>query len=195
MSPSTRLHPLTAATAPEGSRAMITGSERKFGFVPSPVARAAHAPVALKHLLAGFAAFEQTSLMPMEREVVAMTVAFENECHYCMAMHSALLHASPDAAPLAPALRDGEPLADARLEALRVFARALVRERGRVGEAEWAALEAAGFTEAQALEVVLGVGVYVTSTFMNIVMQAELDPPFAPFAWQHPARRPVAATA
>src|SRR5215203_5045634 len=88
--------PLTTATAPDGARAMLAGSEKMFGFVPSPVARVAHAPVTLRHLLAGFAAFDQTSLAPMEREVVAMTVAREMGCEYCMAMHSALLAGAPE---------------------------------------------------------------------------------------------------
>ena len=77
---------LTVDSAPPAARPILAASERQFGFLPSPVARTAHAPVTLKHLLAGFAAFDQTSLTPIEREVVAMTVAWEIECHYCMAM-------------------------------------------------------------------------------------------------------------
>jgi hypothetical protein len=42
---------------------------------------------------------------------------------------------------------------------------------------------------AQGLEVVLGVSVYVLSTFVNIATGAELDAPFAAFAWEPPARR------
>lgn len=175
--------PLDAASAPEASRPMLVGSERKFGFVPSPVARAAHAPVALRHLLASLAAFDQTSLTPIEREVVAMSVAWEVGCRYCMALHSALLAGAPEHAPLVAALRDDTPLGDARLEALRRFARALVTERGHVPPAAWAALADAGYDESQALEIVLGVGAYQLSTMINIVTGAELDPPFVPFAW------------
>ena len=176
--------PLTAATAPEGAGAVLAASARKFGFLPSPVARVAHAPVALKHLLAGFAAFDQTSLAPIEREVIAMSVAWENECHYCMAMHSALLAGAPEHAATVAALREGTPIPDPRLEALGRFVRAVVRQRGRVPADDWAALADAGFTEAQALEIVLGVGVYVLSTLLNVVTGAELDPPFAPFDWR-----------
>ncbi|HKU43697.1 MAG TPA: carboxymuconolactone decarboxylase family protein, partial [Polyangiales bacterium] len=138
----------------------------------------------LKHLLAGFAAFEHTSLAPLEREVVAFAVAREIECHYCLAMHSALLvRTKADEATLA-ALRAGRALADVRLEALRRFAHTLVVARGRVSEAEWSALRAAGFTREQALEVVLGVGVYLLSTLTNVVTEAELDGPFEPFRWK-----------
>ena len=177
---------LTVDTAPPSARHILAASERQFGFLPSPVARVAHAPVTLKHLLAGFAAFDQTSLLPMEREVIAMTVAWEIDCHYCMAMHSAILTGGADAGALLAALRDGSALPDERLEALRSYVRAVVRQGGVVPESDDTALRIAGFDDKQALEIVLGVGVYLLSTLLNKVTGAELDAPFAAFAWERP---------
>lgn len=168
---------LTPDTAPPAARGMLVGSQQKFGFLPTPVAKAAGSPVALKHLLAGFAAFDESSLSHLEREVVAMTVAFEHGCHYCMALHSALLR---DHAALVDALRAGTPLEDAKLEALRTFTREVIHTRGRPSTQ---AFEAAGYTPANALDVVLGVGVYTLSTYLNILTDAELDAPLAQFAW------------
>jgi uncharacterized peroxidase-related enzyme len=178
---------LTVDTAPPAARHILAASERQFGFLPSPVARVANAPVTLKHLLAGFAAFDQTSLLPIEREVIAMTVAWEIDCHYCMAMHSAILSGGADAGALVAALRDGTALANERLEALRSYVRAVVRQGGVVPDSEAAALRTAGFDDAQALEIVLGIGVYLLSTLLNKVTGAELDAPFAAFAWERPA--------
>ena len=188
--------PLSADDAPAAARPILVASERQFGFLPSPVARVAHAPVTLKHLLAGFAAFDHTSLTPVEREVVAMTVAWEMECHYCMAMHSALLSTSadPSSEALVAPLRDGTVLSNERLESLRRYVRAVVRHRGVVPSREDDALRAAGFDDAQALEIVLGTGVYLLSTLLNKVTGAEVDPPFAAFAWERPAgARPASA--
>lgn len=93
----------------------------------------------------------------------------------------------------------GTPLPDARLEALRGFAREVLLERGRVGEPAWQRFTQVGFSETQALEVVLGVGVYVLSTLLNIVVQSPLDPAFAAFRWVCPtpsaSAPPSAATA
>jgi len=182
----TRFPSLSASTAPEAARPVIAASAQKFGFVPSPVARAAASPPLLQHMLAGFAAFDRTPLAKLEREVVAMTVAFENGCHYCMALHTAELVRAEHTA-LADELRSGQPLSAPRLEALRVFARAVLRDRGRVPTEIWARFEAAGFTSSDALAVVLGVGAYALSTLANIVTGAELDPALAPFAWAPPA--------
>jgi uncharacterized peroxidase-related enzyme len=181
-----RFAPVTAATASSAARAMIAASTKQFGFLPSPIAKAARSPVLLKHLLAGFGAFDRSSLSAIEREVVAFTVAFEIECHYCMALHTALNAAATEHESLIAALRDGTSLADPRLEALRQFARDLVRMRGRVPEERWQVLERAGFSEEQALDVLLGVGVYLLSTLTNVVTGAELDPPFVPFRWNKP---------
>ena len=184
--------PLTSDTAPDSVRPVIVGSARRFGFVPDPVARVAHSPVALRHVLAGFAAFDHTSLALVEREVVAMTVAWENECHYCMAMHTAMLSAQPEHAGVVDALRTGAPIPDARLEALRAFARAVVRERGQVSARLQGELREAGFGEEQVLEIVLGIGTYQLSTLLNIVTGAEVDAPFRAFAWERPAPEPPA---
>lgn len=118
--------------------------------------------------------------------MVALTVAFENECHYCMALHSATL-AKADVPPaVLEALRAGTELPVPRLEALRTFARAVLLGRGRVPEDVRAAFERAGFDERHALDVVLGVGVYVLSTLSNILTEAPLDPAFEPFRWSKP---------
>ncbi len=174
--------PLDPETAPTASKPLVAGSQKQFGFVPSPVAKLARSPQLLKQLFAGFAAFEHASLSPLEQEVVAMTVAFENECHYCMALHSARV--ADDG--LRAALRAGTALPDPKLEALRGFVRALLAGRGRVSPSAWAAFEAAGYGEAAALDALLGVGVYVLSTLGNVMTEAELDAPFVPFRWTKP---------
>ncbi len=184
-----RFAPLTAETAPEAARPLLRGSAAQFGFLPSPVARAARSPELLKSLFAGFASFDRSSLSRVEREVVALTVAFENECHYCMAMHSALLLRTPELAPVVAALRAGAPQPDPRLEALRRFTLAVYNGKGRVDAATWEMFTAAGFGEAEALDVVLGVGVYVMSTLANVLTDAPVDPPFAGQTWTKPAVR------
>lgn len=188
MNASQRFPNLTADTAPEPSRPLVNASQRQFGFVPSPVARAARSPALLKYLLSGFGAFDHSSLSHAEREVVAFTVAFENECHYCMALHSAALEREPRLTALREALRAGAPLVDAKLEAIRLFARGVLRDRGRVDEATWEAFTNAGYGEEHALDVVLGVGLYMLSTTTNILTQAPLDPPFEAFRWAKPTR-------
>jgi alkylhydroperoxidase family enzyme len=181
-----RFSPLDRDHAPAAARPILRASEQQFGFVPTPLARGALSPALLAQVLAGLRAFDQTSLSPLEREVVALSTAYEQGCAYYMALHSALLARSPEHAPLLEALRRGAPLQEERLEALREFSRELLCERGSVRAGTWERFERAGFTPEQALEVVLGVGAYVLSTLLNILVEAPLDAAFAPFAWQPP---------
>ena len=80
--------------------------------------------------------------------------------------------------------RRARALGDGRGDEVRRFTLALLEGRGSVGDDDWRAFEQAGFGEEHALDVVLGVGVYVLSTFANRATRAEIDAPFAPFAWK-----------
>jgi uncharacterized peroxidase-related enzyme len=180
----TRFESLSVEDAPAGSRRFLEATAKQFGFVPSPVAKAARSPALLGHLLAGFAAFERSSLSHAEREVIAMTVARANECGYCIALHSATLARDPNLASLAEPLRAGRALTEPPLEAVRRFTLALLEGRGAVGDDDWRAFTDAGYGEEQALDVVLGVGVYLLSTFANRATRAEIDAPFVSFAWR-----------
>lgn len=180
-----RFHAHTAETSPEASRPILKASARRFGFLPAPVAYAAESPALLEHMMASFAAFDHASLDAVEREVVAMTVAYEVGCHYCMAMHSAQL--AREQPQLLAALRAGSPLPTPRLQALAAFVRALIGHKGRVPEAEWRAFIDAGYAAQQALDTVLGTSVYLLSTFTNVLTEAPLDAAFEAFAWTKPS--------
>jgi alkylhydroperoxidase family enzyme len=91
------------------------------------------------------------------------------------------------------ALREGRPLGDARLQALRTFAEAVVRERGFVGNAGLEAFLAAGFTKAQVLEVVLIVATKTISNYVNHLTRTPLDGFMADTAWTAPRNRTAAA--
>ena len=139
---------------------------------PTPLARLASSPRALAAALHMLDAVEQTPLAPVEREVVAMTVARNSGCRFCLALHTQLLGKLPGGDSLARALAAGERLGDARLAALQAFVEDVLATRGDVGAPSWAAFRAAGFTHADALDVVLGVGAYTLTTFANRLTQA-----------------------
>jgi AhpD family alkylhydroperoxidase len=90
-------------------------------YLPSAVAMMATAPQVLYGFLKIRVIFETTTLDPLAREVLVMTVATRNGCRSCVANHTAKL-AKLEADPeIVEALREQRPLADERLEAIRVF--------------------------------------------------------------------------
>ena len=174
----------TIESAPAGARRLMVATRNHLGYLPAAVARMADSP----HLLDGFgrltAIFDGSTLDPIAREVVVMTIAARNGCHVCVAMHTARLTALGADARLIGALRSAAPLADARLDAIRVFTLRLLDTAGDVGDQALQAFLASGYSRQNALEVVLGIGAYTMSTLANRLTGAPLDGQLNAFAWE-----------
>lgn len=162
-------------TAPAAARGALLQNKRAFGAIPEPVARYASSPLMLNQALAGLHAFETTSLTPLEREVLAMTMGRLNGCKFCLSLHTRLLRAQKAPDELIEALSTGAPLADPRLETLRRFVIALTETHGDVSAEVWTAFREAGFSHEQALEVVTGISVYTLTTLANRLTETSGD--------------------
>jgi AhpD family alkylhydroperoxidase len=66
--------------------------------------------------------FEATTLDPLARETVIMTISARNGCDISIAMHTARLRAMDADDTLITALRTGGALPDPHLDAVRLFA-------------------------------------------------------------------------
>lgn len=178
----------TVASAPEAARPLLQGAHSKLGFVPNLYGSLAEAPAALSAYLLLSDRLGESSLTPTEQQVVALAVSAENGCGYCMAAHSTIArHMVRVPGSTVDALRQGLPLTDARLEALRRYAEATVRRRGEVRGKELEAFLAAGFTRQNAIEVVLGVAMKTLSNYANHLFDTPVDGAFKAESWP-PAR-------
>jgi AhpD family alkylhydroperoxidase len=176
----------TIESAPPAARRFLTATRDHLGWVPAGLARMVASPQLTEGFLKLTALFDSTTLDPLAREVLVMTIATRNACHICVAMHTAAL-AALDASPeLIAALRGSGPLADERLDAIRVFALRVLDTAGDVGEAALRDFLDRGYTTQNALEVVLGIGTYTMSTLANRLTGAPVDEQLAAHAW-HPA--------
>ncbi|MBA4007924.1 MAG: carboxymuconolactone decarboxylase [Erythrobacter sp.] len=173
-------------SAPVAASAALAATKKNFGMIPNLERVMASAPP----LLAGYSAlwdlFELTTLTPVERQVVYLTANYENECDYCVPWHSLLAKQAGMDEQAITALRNGARIDDARLEALRTFARALVVERGNIAQAQLDAFLGAGYTPENALEVVLGLAVKVMSNYTNSIAGTPLDKEVEKLRWRKP---------
>lgn len=87
------------------------------------------------------------------------------------------------------ALREGTPLGEEKLEALRAFTRAVVVNRGWVSVEITQSFLNAGYTQQNILEVILGVSVKVLSNYTNHFANTPLDPFMKGTEWTHPNKR------
>ncbi len=176
-----RIH--TAETAPQEARDSLAAATKAYGFCPNLLAVMAEAPALLKAYLTIARLFEETSLTPAERQVVLLTVSYENGCEYCVAAHTVIAHMQRVPRDVVEAIREGKSIADKKLEALRRYTAALVQSRGWPSAEDSQAFFDAGYTQANVLEVVLGVGQKTLSNYTNHIASTPLDQAFAKAAW------------
>ena len=111
--------------------------------------------------------------------MVLITANFDNGCTYCMAAHTTMSKRQKLPEDVIQALRDNTPIADAKLEALRVFTRAVFHKRGWVDQADLDAFYAAGYEKHHVLEVVVGLAFKTISNYTNHVVDTPVDDAFA----------------
>jgi AhpD family alkylhydroperoxidase len=187
----------TITSAPPAARRTMTATEKHLGYLPSAVARMAASPQLLDGFMKLSAIFDGSTLSPLARETLVMTIAARNGCHLCLAMHTARLTALGADANLIASLRRAEPLVDPVLvdpvlvdpvlvdpvlEAIRVFTLHVLDTAGDADDEALRAFMAAGYTSQNALEVVLGIGTYTMSTFANRLTRAPIDDQLSAFA-------------
>lgn len=176
----------TLESAPEASRPYLERAQAANGFLPNLVASLANAPTALETYLTVAEINGRSGLTLAERETVQITAAGIHGCGFCVAGHTAVALKKAQLDPqLVEAIREQQqPLPDPRLDAVAIFTRAVIATRGAVPDDALAAFRAAGFSDANVLEVVLGVSLATLCNFANNLAQNELNPQLAAYRWE-----------
>ncbi len=169
--------PATIADAPAASQALLHAVNKQLGVVPNLFRLVSHSPAALEGYLGLSAALAKGTLPAPTHERIALAVAEINGCGYCLSAHTYLgKHvAKLDDAEMA-ANRDGGS-ADAKADAAVRFAVRVTQERGRVAAGDLAAVKAAGYDDAQVVEMVLHVALNTWTNYINLVGKTDIDFP------------------
>jgi uncharacterized peroxidase-related enzyme len=169
--------PTAIADAPEASRPLLEGVKKQLGSVPNLFRLVSQSPAALEGYLTLNAALGKGALPAATRERIALAVAQVNECSYCLSAHSHIgkTFAHLDDAEISANRAGGstDPKADAAVR----FAARIARERGHIPESDLAALKLAGYTDAQAIEIVLHVALNTLTNYVNEVFKTDIDFP------------------
>jgi uncharacterized peroxidase-related enzyme len=169
--------PSNIAEAPEASRPMLEAVQKQLGSTPNLFRLVANSPVALEGYLGLSAVLAKGHVPAATRERIALAIAEINGCSYCLSAHTYLGKnlAKLDDAEIA-ANRSGasnDPKADAAVK----FAAKVARERGHVSEDDLRAVKMAGYTDAQAIEIVLHVALNTWTNYINEVAKTDVDFP------------------
>ena len=173
----------TIDTAPAGSKPLLEGAQSALGFVPNLFANMAEAPALLEGYMTLAKIFESGSLTSTEAQVVTMTNNVLNGCGYCMAAHTVIAKGQNVPEDVVNALRDGTPISDAKLEALRTFTTIVHKTHGAPTPNQVQNFLDAGYTQQTVLDVVLGTALKVMSNYTNAITGTQLDDAFKPAEW------------
>ncbi len=178
-----RLAIQTPDSAPAEAKERLLNAQKSNGFLPNLLGVLANAPTALEtyQVVSGINA--RNSLSAAEREVIQITAATRNGCGFCLAGHTKLARKKlqmPE--ELVQALRGTKALSDPKLNALALFTLAVIDKKGQVTDAELQNFLNAGYTQANVLEVVLGVSLASLCNYANNVAQTPINAELQPFA-------------
>ena len=158
-------------------QAIFDSLQKNVGFVPNLYAYFAKNETALHDYLA--LQNRKSTLNAKEREIVNLVTSQINGCRYCQSAHTALGKMVGFTEEQVLEIRHGRASFDARFDALARFVASVVENRGNASEAVKEAFFAAGYTEANMIDVVIVVGDKSISNYIHNLTGLEIDFPLA----------------
>ncbi|WP_049238023.1 carboxymuconolactone decarboxylase family protein [Moraxella canis] len=178
-----RLTVNTVDSAPEKAKERIEMVQKANGFVPNLIGVLANSPQALEMYQEVGKMNSRNSLTAEEIEVVQITAAAHNGCDFCVAGHTKIGTKLKMPENVLTALRGRTAIDDnEKYQALAQFTMQLIDNRGKVSDDELAAVKAAGYTDQNILDVVMGVALATLCNYANNVAQNDINPELQAFA-------------
>ena len=162
----------------ENNQAIFDNLKKGLGFVPNLYAYYAKNDTALGDYLA--LQNRKSTLKGKEREIVNLVTSEINGCRYCQSAHTVLGKMNGFTDEQVLEIRKGSALFDPKLDALVKFTTSVVENRGRATEGAKEAFFAAGYSEANMIDVVIVVGDKTISNYIHNLTSFEIDFPIAP---------------
>lgn len=177
-----RIPTIEAPEANEKIAPLYEAVQKKLGILPNMVKALGNSSAALQAYLGISGALGEGRLPAKTREKIALFVAEQNGCHYCLSAHTAiggLLRIPPSEIESA---RRGDA-DDGKERAILELAGQILATRGAVTDEILAAALAAGVTNEEVTELVANIAVNVFTNYFNSVAATEIDfPPAEPLA-------------
>jgi uncharacterized peroxidase-related enzyme len=165
------------STAAEAAAGLLAGVQKNLGITPNMTKAMANSPAQLKGYVELSGALSHGILRPAVREQIALAVAQDNACNYCLSAHSYLAeHVAHLSEEDIAAARRSEAT-DPKTAALLTFASAVNDERGAVTPEQVHAVRTAGASDEEIAETIGHVALNVLTNFFNKAADVEIDFP------------------
>jgi uncharacterized peroxidase-related enzyme len=171
-----RITVITNETANAEQQALLDAIQAKLGMVPNFLKILANSPAALRAFLGLHGIANEGSLTPQTRERIALAVAQQNSCEYCVSAHTAIGRKAGLSNAEIAANRAGTSQEDKAAVAVK-FARALVENSGEVTTADITEARDAGYSDAEIVEIITHVGMNILTNMIGKASRVEIDFP------------------
>jgi uncharacterized peroxidase-related enzyme len=169
--------PATVDQAPAASRALLRTAEARFGRLANLALLLSVSPAALRGYLALLTALDGGALDARTAQRIALATAEASGCPYCLSLHTwrARNRIGLDDAEIT-ANRNGasnDPQADVAVR----FAADLARTQRAIGDDDIGALKAAGYGDAEIVEIVVHAGLNTLASTITRAGTPDIDFP------------------
>ena len=171
-----RIAPVTAPNIDNHVAATLSQIKASLGKIPNSFATFGNASVALDGFLSMSKILSRGRLSARQREILALSIAQENECQYCLSAHTELAKAVGLSAAEALKARAGNT-DDPFERALTSFAKSVVRQRGLVSDHELEIARKAGIDDSLMMEIVANVALHTFTNYANRLADTDIDSP------------------
>ena len=175
-----RIPAIDPATAKGKAHDLFSAVKGKLGLIPNMTRVMANSPAVLEGYLSLNGALNDGSLQPKIREELALVVAQENQCDYCLSAHTAIgkmVGLTPEEIAQS---REGQS-ADKHVLAALTFAKQVLETRGAVSDEDLSAVRAAGFSDGEIAEIIAHVALNVLTNYFNKAAVVDIDFPVVSF--------------
>src|SRR3954452_806347 len=162
--------------APAQSKPILDNIDRMLGFVPNLHRLMAISPNALSGWATLMGSLAKT-LDVKTRDGIALAVSEEDGCDYCLAANSYIAGNLARIPPAEIELNRAGRSSDPKRQSAVAFARALIETRGKVSDAQFAAVRDAGWTDGNIVEMIALTAQFLLTNFMNNAVQTPIDFP------------------
>ncbi len=155
---------------------LYSAIQSQLGMVPNFLKVFANSPTALRAFLGLHGVANEGSLDPLTKERIALALAEQNACQYCVSAHTAIGRKTGLSSAEIEANRLGTS-EDAKAAAAVKFAKALAEHNGAVSNTELLEVRNAGYSESDIVEIITHVGMNVLTNILGKASQVEIDFP------------------
>lgn len=173
------LPPVSYSDATPEVQEIFDNLKKAIGRVPNLHAVFAHSPHVFKARLSAAAELDKGHFSMLEQEIINLASSQQNQCHYCIAAHSAVLKMLKLSEDEIMQIRRGTS-SDEKHALLASLAAEITEKRGYVAEESIDSFFAAGYDRVALVEFVAIVALNTWNNFTNNITDTPMDWPAVP---------------